>query len=189
MLMSVVVKEDQDSQDAEIEIPKFSNFVKNAYVQAARVHYNNPGILSEGIAEKHRLAITRELNSANRLSITAALQMMVPLQEIIPATSAKEVPRENYDELGEEEDDDDSESEPEPEEDHRAKKKQHSDDSASESSESDDSEDDSESDSGSGSGSGSGSDSEEEDSSSSEEETPRRRRKTAPSMDTEDDTW
>ena len=107
MLMSVVVKQDREAEDIDVDVPKFSVFIKNAYVHAARVYYNTPGILSKDIPAKHRLSILRELNQAYMVSITSALQVMVPLDKIAPA-KGESAPSENYDEFAELKDDEES---------------------------------------------------------------------------------
>ncbi|BCU09147.1 hypothetical protein [Sicyoidochytrium minutum DNA virus] len=133
MLVSKVVQEDDDSTDLEVQVPKFSEFVKRAYLQAARVHYINVGALNSSIPHKDRISIMKELNQLYREAINTALQSMIPLSQIAPKSRLSEFPRENYDEFAdvedeeafpesseEEDDDDDDEGEPDVDEEEEA---------------------------------------------------------------------
>lgn len=166
MLMSVVVQQDEDSEDIEIEVPKFSDFIQKSYVESARVLYDNAGVLSSDLTDYEKMRIREELFSAFGKAVATALRMMVPLDVIAPQAVGKTsksaaLENDDFSDATSEEEDSGSEEESELES-----------DSESESG----SEDYSGSESGSGSGSDSGSGSEDYSDYSdeeSEEEVPR----------------
>ena len=153
MLMSVVVQQNEDSRDVEVEVPKYSDFILNCYVESARVLYDNAGVLSPSLPDKDKLRIREELLNCFSKSIATALRMMVPLDHIAPKSSIDATPLESFGESDSEKDEESEES---------------SEDNAS--SDEDDSSDEEESEESSdGSGSESGSESESEVSGSSED--------------------
>lgn len=137
MLMSVVVQKDENSEEIEVEVPKFSDFIQKCYLESARILYDNVGVLNPDLPDKDRLAIRTELYSAYGNAVATALRMMVPLETIAP----KMENRERFDDVADSsEGEEESESESESEEDSE-------DDSDEDGSEEDDSDEDSEDDS------------------------------------------
>ena len=115
MLMSVVVQRSGDSEDLEIEVPRYSSFIHNAYVESARVLYDNPGVLSSDLPDKDKLRIREELLSCFSKAIATALRMMVPLDHIAPKSGLDTTPLETFgdsesDESGSEEESSEEES-------------------------------------------------------------------------------
>lgn len=118
MLMSVVVQKDEDSEDIEVEVPRFSTFIHKSYIEAARAIYDNVGVLSPDLPDKDRLAIRTELYRCYGNAIATALRMMVPLESIAPKLDNNEKFDEIADSSGEEESDEEAaESESEEEDD------------------------------------------------------------------------
>ena len=115
MLMSVVVQRSGDSEDLEIEVPRYSSFIHNAYVESARVLYDNPGVLSSNLPDKDKLRIREELLSCFSKAVATALRMMVPLDHIAPKSGLDTTPLETFgdsdsDESGSEEESSEEES-------------------------------------------------------------------------------
>ena len=141
MLMSVVIQKDEDSEDIEIDVPKFSLFVQKAYVESARVLYDNVGVLDPSLPDRDRLRIREELFRCFGNSIATALRMMVPLEKIAPKYES----RETYDSDGESIDSTvSSESEESESEESEESESDESEESESEESEESDSEEDEE---------------------------------------------
>ena len=123
MLMSIIVQKDENSEDVEIEVPKFSVFIQKAYVESARVLFDNAGVLSPDIADTDRLKIRQELFASFGGAVATALRLMVPLDTLAPkmegvAEKYDDVPDDgseavDSDESGEDESDEESESESE----------------------------------------------------------------------------
>lgn len=114
MLMSVVVQKDENSEEIEVEVPKFSDFIQKCYLESARILYDNVGVLNPDLPDKDRLAIRTELYSAYGNAVATALRMMVPLETIAPKLEN----RERFDDVadsseGEEESESESESDEE----------------------------------------------------------------------------
>tara|TARA_R110002153_G_scaffold243106_6_gene398399 strand:- start:1691 stop:2959 length:1269 start_codon:yes stop_codon:yes gene_type:complete len=130
LVISVVVQNEENSNEVEIEVPKFSEFVKKSYVQSARCLYNNVGVLDPKLPDTKKLKLREYLFQSYGKAIQAALQMMVPLKSIIPKNSSK---AENYDDASDLSESSDSEADSEEE-----KEDEDDDDSSEESSESDD---------------------------------------------------
>lgn len=84
MLMSVVVQRDEESEDVEIEVPKFSEFIQKSYVESARAIYDNAGVLSPDLTDYEKMRIREELYACFGKAIATALRMMVPLDLIAP---------------------------------------------------------------------------------------------------------
>jgi hypothetical protein len=84
MLMSVVIKEDEDSRNVEIETPKFTQFIHSSYVEACRVLYDNYGVLDPDLPSVDKLRIRGEIFNALSKATATALRMMVPLDSIAP---------------------------------------------------------------------------------------------------------
>lgn len=162
MLMSVVVQQNEDSRDVEVEVPKYSDFILNCYVESARVLYDNAGVLSPSLPDKDKLRIREELLTCFSKAIATALRMMVPLDHIAPKSSVEATPLESF---GDSDSEEDEESEESSEEDGSSD----DDDSSGEEEDSSEEEDDSEEESGSENSDDSDS-SEGEDDSGSEEE-------------------
>lgn len=111
MLMSVVVQKDEDSEDIEVEVPKFSTFIHKSYIESARAIYDNVGVLNPDLPDKDRLAIRTELYRCYGNAIATALRMMVPLESIAPKLDSSE----KFDEVGDSSGEEDSGSEEEEE--------------------------------------------------------------------------
>ena len=165
MLMSVVVQKDENSEDIEIEVPKFSDFILKSYIESARAIYDNVGVLNPDLPDRDRLAIRQELLRCYGNAIATALRMMVPLEAIAPHLNNKS---ENYDDVGdssegeeesEDESEEDSEEEDSDEDDSEEEDSNEDDSDEYDSEESDEEEEESEKD-----------DSEEEEEEESEEE-------------------
>ena len=123
MLMSVVVQKDADSEDVEIEVPKFSEFILKSYVESARVLYDNSSVMSPDMSDRDKLRVREELFSCFSKAIATALRMMVPLEAIAPRGSTDAEPLETFgdsesevESVDSEEEESDSESEDEEEE-------------------------------------------------------------------------
>ena len=109
MLMSVVVQKDEDSEDIEVEVPKFSTFIHKSYIESARAIYDNVGVLNPDLPDKDRLAIRTELYRCYGNAIATALRMMVPLESIAPKLDSSE----KFDEVGDSSGEEQSDSEEE----------------------------------------------------------------------------
>ena len=84
MLMSVVIQKNEDSNDVEIEVPKFSEFILKSYIESARVLYDNAGVLDPALSDRDKLRVREELKGCFAKAISTALRMMVPLEAIAP---------------------------------------------------------------------------------------------------------
>lgn len=160
MLMSIIVQKDENSEDVEIEVPKFSVFIQKAYVESARVLFDNAGVLSPDIPDTDRLRIRQELYASFGRSVATALRLMVPLDSLAPKMEGA---AEKYDDVpddGSEAVDSDESGEDESEDE----------DSDSEDDDSEEDEDEDEEDSEDDDGSESGSEESESESEESEEE-------------------
>lgn len=113
MLMSVVVQKDENSEDVEIEVPKFSDFVHRVYIETARFLYAVPGVLDSKLDDHKRLRIREDLFICIGKAISTSLRMMVPLQVLM---KNHERPLENFDGVESDEEDDFSEDEEDDEE-------------------------------------------------------------------------
>jgi hypothetical protein len=100
LVLSAVVQVDEESEDVEIEVPKFSEFVKKSYVQSARCLYNNVGVLDPSLPDVEKLRLREYLFAAYGKSVQTALQMMVPLSAIAPGPKKEQL--ENYDDASDE---------------------------------------------------------------------------------------
>lgn len=166
MLMSVVVQQDEESEDVEIEVPKFSDFIQKAYVESARALYDNAGVLSPDMTDYEKLRIREELYACFGKAIATALRMMVPLDVIAP--QAVKSSKTGYD-VNDDFSDDSSEEEGSSEEEESELESDSEDFDSGSDSQSESGSEDSMSGSGSGSGSESGSYSEDYSDESEEE--------------------
>lgn len=108
MLMSTIVQKSEYSDDLEIEVPPFSDFVHRCYIECARAVYDNIGCLSEDFPDNKRIAVKRELLTAYGGAIATALRLLIPLDKLITIE-----PGENFEEadlLSEESDDEEEEA-------------------------------------------------------------------------------
>ena len=145
MLMSVIVQKDENSEEIEVEVPKFSDFIQKCYLESARILYDNVGVLNPDLSDKDRLAIRTELYSAYGNAVATALRMMVPLETIAPKLEN----RERFDDVadsseGEEESESESESESEGDSDDEGDSNSDSSDDSGEDDDSDDEDSDEE---------------------------------------------
>lgn len=108
MLMSTIVQKSENSDDLEIEVPPFSDFVHRCYIECARAVYDNIGCLSEDFPDNKRIAVKRELLTAYGNAIATALRLLIPLDKLITIE-----PGENFEDadlLSEESDDEEDEA-------------------------------------------------------------------------------
>lgn len=108
MLMSVVVQKDESSEDVEIEVPKFSEFVHRVYLETARFLYAVPGVLDSKLDDHKKLRVREDLFICIGKAIGTALRMMVPLDVLMKNHNR---PLENFDNVESEEEDDFSDPE------------------------------------------------------------------------------
>lgn len=92
MLMSSIVQKSEASEDVEVEVPPFSEFVHKCYIECARAVYDNIGCLSEDLSHRKRIVIQRELLLAYSNAIATALRLLIPLDKLISIE-----PGENFD--------------------------------------------------------------------------------------------
>ncbi len=143
MLMSVVVQKDENSEDIEIEVPKFSDFILKCYIESARAIYDNVGVLSPDLPDRDRLAIRQELLRCFGNAVATALRMMVPLEAIAPHLDKKS---ENFDDVGDSsEGEEESEDESEEDSDEETSEEESDEDDSEEEDDSDESESEEES--------------------------------------------
>lgn len=83
MLMSSIVQKSEASEDIEVEVPAFSDFVHKCYIECARSVYGHVGCLSEDMDDHERLAVKRELYVAYGNAIATALRLLIPLDKLI----------------------------------------------------------------------------------------------------------
>jgi hypothetical protein len=141
MLMSVVVQRDENSEDVEIDVPQFSNFVHKTYIECARVLYDNPGVLDPSLPDRKRLRIREELFRCFGTAVATALRMMVPLEAIAPGGKTETYDDVELSEHSEEEDQDDSAEDEDGDEDDDEEDQEEDEDEDSEDDEDEDDED------------------------------------------------
>mmetsp|Transcript_5254 Transcript_5254/g.10877 ORF Transcript_5254/g.10877 Transcript_5254/m.10877 type:complete len:115 (+) Transcript_5254:1044-1388(+) len=87
LLTSAFVQKDGESDDVEVLLPSFTQFVRNVYVECARVLYDNVDALNPDMPDRKKLDIRERLLGCFSKAVAASLRLMIPLEAIAPKGS------------------------------------------------------------------------------------------------------